>query len=392
MGNLAEIELTDRQREILRRVVEEYVVTGQPVGSRTLVERAGLTVSPSTVRNELAELEARGLLMHPHTSAGRVPTEAGYRFYVDGLLARLDPSPAAFPLDLTVGESEVDSALQATTEMLSELTRLLALVSAPALETTTVRHVEVLLLQPQVVMVVVITSTGDVTKRIFTFDDQVDRGLANWAGQYLNDAVAGLRLGKRVLRQRFEDPSLSEQERAFLRRLESTFVELLEERRGLYVGGAAGLLEGARAEELESYQHLLEFLEKRATLLDVVSRALEPRRPFVRVGPELDHPALERLSLVGAAYGLGIPTLEGETELEFQPGMQPGEIRVLRGRGMPVLQGFGRGDLRVLVNVAVPRNLTDVQRGLLQEFERSADEETYRADEGFFDKLKSAFR
>jgi molecular chaperone DnaJ len=100
------------------------------------------------------------------------------------------------------------------------------------------------------------------------------------------------------------------------------------------------------------------------------------------------------LTMTQAALGtkVTIPTLEGETELEFQPGTQPGEIRVLRGRGMPVLQGFGRGDLRVLVNVAVPRNLTDVQRGLLQEFERSADEETYRADEGFFDKLKSAFR
>jgi heat-inducible transcriptional repressor len=108
-------------------------------------------------------------------------------------------------------------------------------------------------------------------------------------------------------------------------------VELLEERRGLYVGGAAGLLEGARAEELESYQHLLEFLEKRATLLDVVSRALEPRRPFVRVGPELDHPALERLSLVGAAYGLanrtlGVVSLLGPVRMDYERA-----IRSVRG-------------------------------------------------------------
>src|SRR5881275_2373148 len=101
MGNLAEIELTDRQRAILRRVVEEYVVTGQPVGSRTLVERTGLTVSASTVRSELAELEALGLLTHPHTSAGRVPTESGYRYYADELLQnRLESQPAEFPLDL----------------------------------------------------------------------------------------------------------------------------------------------------------------------------------------------------------------------------------------------------------------------------------------------------
>jgi molecular chaperone DnaJ len=87
-----------------------------------------------------------------------------------------------------------------------------------------------------------------------------------------------------------------------------------------------------------------------------------------------------------------VPTLDGDVELEFEPGTQPGEIRVLRGQGMPILQGFGRGDHRVLVNVAVPRQLTDEQRELLAEFERSAGDDTYRADEGFFEKLKSAFR
>jgi heat-inducible transcriptional repressor len=331
MATTAEIELTARQREILRRVVEEYVVSGQPVGSKALVERAGLNVSPSTVRAELAELEALGLLTHPHTSAGRVPTEAGYRFYADGLLERLEPRPDAFPLDLSRAETEVESALEATTEMLSELTRLLALVSAPPLEATTVKHVEVLLLQPQVVMVVLITSTGDVTKRVFTFDEPVDPGVANWARQYLNDAVAGLRLGTHLLRQRFEDPGLSERERDFLAKLRSAFTELVEERRNLYVGGTAGLLEAARGDELASYGELLEFLEKRATLLEVVSRALDPRRPFVRVGPELDHPALERLSLVGAGYGLanrtlGVVSLLGPVRMDYDRA-----IRSVRG-------------------------------------------------------------
>src|SRR6266576_780287 len=154
------LQLTVRQGEILRRVVEEFVATGAPVGSKTLVERADLRVSPSTVRAELSELEALGLLKHPHTSAGRVPTERGYLMYADELLGRLEPQPAAFPLDLTSTNTEVESALQATTEMLSQVTRLLALVSAPPLEATHVRHVEVLLLQPQLVMVVVITSAG----------------------------------------------------------------------------------------------------------------------------------------------------------------------------------------------------------------------------------------
>jgi heat-inducible transcriptional repressor len=309
MAIRGQLRLSERQRALLRGVVDEYVMTGQPVGSRTLLERTGLGVSASTIRAELAELEAGGLLTHPHTSAGRVPTEAGYRLYADELLDRLEPNPGPFPLDLNAAQAEVDAALQATTEMLSEVTRLLALVSAPPFESATIRHVEVLLLQPQVVMVVVITSAGAVTKRAFAFDEPVDPGLANWAGQYLKDTLAGVQPGERRVRQCFEETALSERERTFLAALRPAFVELAHDGQNLYVGGTAGLLEAARADELDSYQRVLEVLEKRAALLGVVSQALDPRRPFVRVGVELEHPDLQQLSLVGAAYGLATRTL-----------------------------------------------------------------------------------
>jgi heat-inducible transcriptional repressor len=304
-----QIDLTQRQREILRRVVEEYVATGQPVGSRHLVERAAMSVSPSTVRYELAELETLGLLTHPHTSAGRVPTERGYRFFVDTLLERLEPRPGPFQLDLSAVRSEIEAALQATTEMLSQVTSLLALVSAPPLETTTVRHAEVLLLQPQVVMVVVITSTGGVSKRIASFDEPVDPGLPKWAAEYLNERVAGLQLGTHLLRQRFEDPALSARERAFLDRLRPAFTELLRAEQRLYVGGTASLLEDVRGDELDAYRRLFEVLEKRAALLEIVGEALDPKRPFVRVGGELENPALHDVAFVGASYGLTHRTL-----------------------------------------------------------------------------------
>jgi heat-inducible transcriptional repressor len=328
MSDTAETELTARQREILRGVVEEYVATGQPVGSRTLVQRSGLSVSPSTVRSELSELESRGLLTHPHTSAGRVPTERGYRYYANRVLERLEPQPGRFPLDLTAARTEVDAALRATTEMLSELTRLLALVSAPAIETATVRHVEVLLLQPQVVMVVVITSTGSVTKRVYRFNQPVDTGLVSWAGQYLNDRVAGLELGSHLLRRRLDEPTLGPRESAFLDSLRPLFAEALAtEGQSLYVGGTAGLLEDLRGEEMETYQRLLEVLEKRAALLELLSQRLDPRRPFVRVGPELEHPAMRHLSLVGATYGLtnrtlGAVTLLGPVRMDYEKALR----------------------------------------------------------------------
>ena len=249
-----QLELTQRQGEILRLVVEEYVATGQPVASRALVERAGLDVSTSTIRSELAELERRGLLMHPHTSAGRVPTDHGYRFFADRLLERLEPRPAEFPLQLAEARSELETALQSTTDMLSELTRLLALVSAPAVETATVRHVEVLLLQPHIVMTVVITSAGSVTKRLFQFDHSVDPGLVEWAGSYLNEQAVGTRLGSQKLRRRLEDSGLSALERSFLDTIRPVLEAPVADDQRMFVGGAASLLDDASPDELRAYR------------------------------------------------------------------------------------------------------------------------------------------
>jgi heat-inducible transcriptional repressor len=319
-----QIELTERQREIIVRVVEEYVATGQPVGSKGLVERSGMHVSSSTVRSELAELEQVGLLTHPHTSAGRVPTDSGYRYYASTLLERLEPQPAAFDLDLSEARREVEAALQATTEMLAQATRLLALVSAPPLHTETVRHVEVLLLQPDVVMVVVISSAGAVTKRLASFDEPVDAGLANWARQYLNEQLVGIQLGTQLLRRRLDDPGLNPVERAFIERLRPVFTELVaHNEQRLYVGGAAGLLDDVRADEVVAYRGLLELLERRRALLDVLAESLDPRRPFVRVGGEISNPALHELALVGAAYGisnrmLGAVSLVGPIRMDYE--------------------------------------------------------------------------
>ena len=326
---MVEAELSPRQREILHRVVEEFISTGQPVGSKNLVARAGMTVSPSTVRNELAELESLGLLTHPHTSAGRVPTEDGYRFYAAELLSRLDPRPPTVPLDLSAVRNQVDSALEATTEMLSQLTRLAALVSAPPLESSTVRHVEVLLLQPQVVMVVAITSTGGVTKRVVAFDDPVDPGLVDWAAEYLNERVAGLQLGSSRLRRAFEEADLTSRERAFLETLRPAFVELLRAEQRLYVSGTAGILDDVRAEELAAHRHLLEALEQRAALLRILGEATA-RRPFVRVGGDLE-PDLAGVALVGAAYGvthrtLGAVSLLGPLRMDYEKA-----LRTVRG-------------------------------------------------------------
>jgi heat-inducible transcriptional repressor len=298
------MELSARKREILRRVVEEYVATGQPVGSRSIVERADLEVSSSTVRSELSELEAIGLLTHPHTSAGRVPTESGYRVYTEDLVGAIEGRPAPFPLDLTAMRNELEEAMRRTTETLSEATHLLALVSAPSLEAAAVRHVDVVQLQPRIVIVVVITASGRLSKRMVEFEDAVDPGLVDWARTYLEETVVGRRASASVLRRAFEDPGLTTRERYFLEVLRPAFAEVADQTTELYIGGAAGLLGEARGAELEACQRLLEVLERRAAVLGLLQEALDPDRTVVRVGPELEGEELRGASYVGTTYGL----------------------------------------------------------------------------------------
>jgi heat-inducible transcriptional repressor len=295
--------LSPRQELILRKVVEAYHEDGQPVGSKVLA--AGVEWGPSTIRNELAMLEEHGLLAHPHTSAGRVPTDAGYRYFVDRLLPTASVVPVERPLALTLVRREVDEAMRVTTETLSQVTNLLAIVSAPPVETATIRHVEVLLLQPQVLMVVVITSTGGVTKRMLTFEGPIDSGLVDWGASYLNEQLVGLGLGARLLHQRLADPTLGSRERGFLAAVAPAFTELTDTaEESLYVDGTARLLSSYRFEDVAQLNDVMEMLERRVTLLGVLRAALGERDMYVRIGRENEAPALQSLALVAAGYGL----------------------------------------------------------------------------------------
>ena len=197
--------LTARQEQVLRTVIEEYIALGAPVGSKHLSERYDFGAAASTIRNDLADLEDMGMLAHPHTSAGRVPTDVGYRHYVDAVVTeRRETAPPALLLERDRAASEIDDALRETAEALSRVTELLAVVSAPAVSTSMLRHIEILSLQPRLVMVVLITTSGQVTKRVFSFVDPIDEGLAEFARVYLNERLVGSQLGTRRVAAVFE--------------------------------------------------------------------------------------------------------------------------------------------------------------------------------------------
>lgn len=318
--------LSARQETILCKVVEDYLRTGQPVASKTIAAAPELDCRASTVRHELALLEENGLLAHPHVSAGRIPTDAGQRYVVDRMLASghgLQPIERGAQLELSLMRREVEEAVRTTTEALSQVTNLLAVVSAPALNTASIRHVEVLALQSRVVVVVIITSTGSISKMLVTFEHPVDPGLVTWAGEYLNERLLGTGLGARMLHQRLIDPGLSATEVSFLRQLAPAFGEIdPESEDALYVEGTAHLFSTGMIEDTDQINELMSLLERRVALLRVLRTALGEQGVYVRIGHENEIPAMHSLGLVATGYGvarrkLGAVSVIGPVRMDY---------------------------------------------------------------------------
>jgi heat-inducible transcriptional repressor len=299
--------LSPRQELILRLVVDAYLVSAKPVASKEIAGRAEVGWGASTVRAELAALEAAGYLTHPHTSAGRVPTDAGYRCYVEELMASGAPAAkAGVELELSRLRREVDEAMRETTSALAQVTDLVALATAPP-ETVaaTIHRVEVLRLRPDRVMVVAIASSGAVAKRVFDFERPVDPGLVEWASSYLNESLIGMGIGARMIATRLDDPELGPAEAEFVASLGAAFTELEGDAgETLYMDGAARLLSDAHLADLPRADKLMTVLEERAGVLRMLRSALDERSVFLWIGDENPQPELRSVSVVGANYGL----------------------------------------------------------------------------------------
>ncbi|MBE0428394.1 MAG: heat-inducible transcription repressor HrcA [Thermoleophilia bacterium] len=314
------MELTPRLARILEAVIERFVATGQPVGSKYLSTAGGFGLAPSTLRSELACLERLGYLDHPHTSAGRVPTDKGYRFYVDsGARQRQHHLARRTHADLLDGG--IEDALSHAAGMLARATGLLALISAPSQNNTAIKHVEVLRLHPDVVMVVIITASGVIAKKLVVFDQPVDRGLIDWARGFLNDAICGMDMGSRRLRMQLEEPELSPDERGFIDVLAPVF-DGLTESDGLYLEGVSRFI--TRLEEDGSSQvgNFMELLDRQEEVLGLLREALNESSIYLRIGRELPRPALQDCSLVAANYGvahrnLGTVGVLGPTRMDY---------------------------------------------------------------------------
>ena len=298
--------LDDRKLAVLRAIVEDYVSTHEPVGSKTLVERHRLGVSAATVRNDMAALEDEGFIAQPHTSAGRVPTDLGYRMFVDQLHALKPMSTAeqrAFArfLDQAV---DLDDVMLRTTRLLAQLTRQVAIVQYPSLRRSLVRHIELVAIPGRRVMVVVIADTGRVEQRITEVPLDLEPSVIEDLRVRMNQAVAGkafIDVADAVIplvdaTTPADRPAVA----AIVAGLLESVVERPDER--IAVAGAANLARYA-TDFNESVAPLLEAIEEHVVLLRLLGEVSTQDNVLVRIGAE--NPTFPHASVVSSTYSAG---------------------------------------------------------------------------------------
>jgi heat-inducible transcriptional repressor len=299
----------DRRLAVLRAIVEDYVATREPVGSKTLVERHRLGVSPATVRNDMAALEEEGLIAQPHTSAGRIPTDKGYRFFVDRL-TEVKPMSAAERRAIASfleGAHDLDDVIGRSVRLLAQLTQQVAIVQYPTLARSTVRHIELVQLSPQRLLIVLILSTGRVEQRMVemagelgtdTLADLRARILTAVVGQKITDAASALGL---------LTEQVAHDDRTQMAVIAAALVEAMSNERNderVVVGGTANLARFGDGFD-QSIKPMLEALEEHVVLLKLLGEATSPDSITVRIGHEGPYQELATTSVVATGYGPG---------------------------------------------------------------------------------------
>ncbi len=320
--------LSERRRAVLAALIDEYLHTSQPVGSKALVERHNLRCSPATVRAELATLEEGGYVWQPHVSAGRVPTDAGYRVFVDDVRERLDAIRLA-PQEVEriraaydALEAEMSDILRETSGLLSRLTSYVAVVAAPALKRARIKRISLVPLAERRVLVVVVTDSGQVANRSIDLDVSVPEPTLASVERYLTGILED-KIGEQVATMLAD---VTEPTDTFaritvqvLREVVDCLREADEDR--VVTGGMAALLAQPELKDPGVARPLVELLEDGLAMLRVLSEVASSRDVAVRIGHENPDPALGRMSFVASPYGSGSRTgvvgVIGPTRMDY---------------------------------------------------------------------------
>jgi len=302
--------LDDRKLRVLRAIVEDYVATQEPVGSKALVERHQLGVSPATVRNDMAVLEEEGYIRQPHTSAGRVPTDRGYRLFVDKLsrIKPLSPAERRAIERFLLGAVDLDDVVHRTVRLLAQLTRQVAVVQYPSLSRSTVRHLELVPISATRVMLVMITDTGRVEQRLVELPHPVPDTDVTLMRMRINEKLVGKRLiDTPPVVQTLVD-EVEPAHRATMSSLASVLLETLVERgeERIALAGTANLTRGGLLDFQGTLRPVLEALEEEVILLKLIGCAVtESSVTRVLIGDETEVEHLRDTAVVSTGYGPG---------------------------------------------------------------------------------------
>jgi heat-inducible transcriptional repressor len=318
-----------RAEEILKKVIVNYILTGEPVGSRTIAKLSREGLSPASIRNVMADLEETGFLTQPHTSAGRVPTDKGYRYYVDALLdpVRLAPRDKAL-IDESLARvaSEFGEAMEIIPKILSRLSSQVGYVVSPPIREAVLKHIEFVRLHGRRILCVFVDRSGVVSHRLIEVEEDYEQRDLDRAGRYLVEDFAGLSLGE--VRSRLVT-LMAEEKAAFdvlLRNainLGTRYLDAELDERRLVLEGTTNIMKQPEFADIDTMRRLFETFEEKHHLVKLLDRCLDAPGVRVVIGSETDDPALTSLALVASPYRVdsrstGIVGLLGPTRMEYE--------------------------------------------------------------------------
>jgi heat-inducible transcriptional repressor len=321
--------IDSRAEEILKRVIVNYILTGEPVGSRTIAKLSREGLSPASIRNVMSDLEDMGFLAQPHTSAGRIPTDKGYRYYVDALLdpVGIDPKEKAI-IDESLSRvaGEYGEAMEAIPKLLSRLSSQVGYVITPPIREAVLKHIEFVRLHEHRVLCVFVDRSGVVSHRMIEVDEELPQGDLDHAGKYMVEEFSGLTLGE--IRGRLV-ALMAEEKAAFdvlLRNavnLGTRYLDAEQDERRLVLEGTTNIMKQPEFADMDTMRRLFETFEEKHRLVNLLDRCLDATGVSIVIGSESDDPALRSLALVASPYQVdqrsaGIVGLLGPTRMEYE--------------------------------------------------------------------------
>jgi heat-inducible transcriptional repressor len=319
---------TERDRKVLQAIIRDYIQTAQPVGSRIISKKYKMGLSPATIRNVMADLEEMGFLLQPHTSAGRVPTDRAYRFYVDTILnlRRLTPEERAQIETSLIPEEvqDVDEIMKRASHLLSLLSRQTGVVLAPRFGSKIFKHIEFITMREKRILVIIVSQTGEVQNKIIEADEEISQDELDRYSKYLTEIMGGLSLAEakhRIMEELKDEKVLFD--KLMFRALQLSQKALEDEGEGnLYIDGKTNIMQSPEFADMEKIRSLLQTFEEKTKIVRLLDKALSVQGIQIFIGAENELNEMVNCSVVTAPYSrenytLGTLGVIGPTRMDY---------------------------------------------------------------------------